>query len=369
MISPHTGYGNDGIGLCEALLDAGADVYLDPAGVSGPLPERVALLLTKELKAPFDLLLHHADPPQLTITAGARRASAVTCAWTMWEFSTLDNCAGKSKIRKQLRGYDLVAGYDQVSVDALKPYVSTASTIVQGGFDPRRWPTVRRDFHADRFSFCMVGALHQRKNPFAAIEAFRQLKDEHPHEMGPVELHLKTVNPGLHTQMEKWIPGLKIHYAVWDEARMRQFYASQHVLLAPSRGEGKNMPALEMLSTGAPVIATNWGGHTQWLGDDWSYPLDYTLIPVDSRYPNCLWADADVEHLKQLMWECVSDRAEVARRARMASEVAQTMSWNSALDRLFTNLGEVAGERGAWLRHEWFDLRQSDIRELVHAQR
>ena len=45
--------------------------------------------------------------------------------------------------------------------------------LLQGGYDPSEWSFVERDWAKDRFIFCMVGQLHERKDPWVAIEAFR----------------------------------------------------------------------------------------------------------------------------------------------------------------------------------------------------
>lgn len=364
-LNPHSGYGNDGIGLATALSKAGVDVYLDPTFVQAPLPEHVASLLTKRLEPPFDLLLHHVDPAQLGISEGARGSARVTAAMTMWEFSTLDNLKNRRGLKKRLSAYDVVVGYDTVSTAALKPYVSTKQVTVQGGYWPQQWPRVSRSFEGT-FRFCMVGALHARKDPMVAIEAFRELREEHP-ELD-VELNVKTVAPGLHSRMAEWIPGLNLFYETWPEEKLRQFYGQQHVLLAPSRGEGKNMPALEFMSTGGTVIATNWGGHQQWLSSSYAYPLDYSLGPVNAETPTALWAKADKDHLKALMLHCATHRDEVQRKGDMAAQVIpQSCSWSKVIDRLFTTIGAAVPGSGEALvvAARMAQRRAQDSMELV----
>lgn len=339
-LNPYSGYGNDGLGILTALMNAGIDTYVEPTFVAPPLPAPIAGLLTKRLEAPFDLLIHHADPAALGVTPETRRACKATVAWTMWEYSSLDNLPGRSTLRKRLRDYDLVLGYDQVSTGALKRYVTFNAGTLQGGFWPEDWPvSAIRDWSSDRFGFCMVGQLHQRKDPFVAINAFKELKEEHPEEFEPAELHLKTNVPGLHQAMEQWVPKLRVHYSVWPADVLREFYHTQHVLLAPSRGEGKNVPALEFMATGGPVIATNWGGHTQWLSNAVGYPLDYTLHPIDAGHPNCRNARADVAHLKQLMLQAFRDRDGARHRGETAAKLIPDMcSWDAVLRRLFDQL-------------------------------
>lgn len=363
-LSSYSGYGNDGIGIVRALLNLGADVYLDPSHVSAPLPPSVAQILTKRLVAPFDLLIHHADPTQLSITPEARKSAKVTVGWTMWEYTTLDNCHGRSKFRKNYRDYDVIFGYDAVSTAALAPYSDRVSTL-QGGFWPDAWSPAERDWTGDRFGFCMVGALHQRKDPFVAIQAFQELKEEYPEEFEGAELHLKTNVPGLHSAMQEWVPKLRVHYSVWPEEVLHAFYLSQHCLLAPSRGEGKNVPALEFLSTGGTVIATNFGGHQQWLSSEYAYPLDHILVAESPQTPNCKSARASKQHLKELMLHVYRNRAEARRKGAIAADIIPSIcGWAAVMDRLFLKIAEQVPGAGEQLLHRARVLRETSNQHL-----
>jgi glycosyltransferase involved in cell wall biosynthesis len=347
-MSVYSGYGNDGIGIARALVRSGADVYLQPTHVDAPLPEDIAMLLTKRLVSPFDLLIHHVDPMQFGLLPEERRASKVTVGWTMWEYDSFGNMKGRSNLKTSLKNYDLVLGYDDVTLECFKPYKrrNQALGVLQGGFIPEDWPFVERDWFSDRFGFAMCGALSLRKDPFVAIEAFRELKLELPEEFDKAELHLKTITPGLHSAMEAWVPKLRVHYASWPEDVLREFYSFQHVLLAPSRGEGKNMPALEFMSTGGTVIATNWGGHTGWLSPEYAYPLDYKLMPLDDN-PNVRNARASKEHMKQLMLHTFRHRAEVKKKAELAAEVIpQMMHWDKVVQRLYSRITDLVPGKG-----------------------
>lgn len=354
-LNPYSGYGKDGLGIIKALLAMGIDVSVHPTHITPPIDPVVASLLTKRLEAPFDLLIHHVDPAQLGLSPPERRGAAVTVAWTMWEYSTLDNLklpiqdGRRVGTRKRLADYDAVLGYDSVSAGALEPFVGkkTALSVVQGGYWPEEWPAVARDWHGPRFGFFLEGQLHQRKDPFVAIEAFRELKEDKGPDFDGAELHLKTSVTGLHPAMEDWIPKLRVHYSVWPIEVLREFYAAQHVLLAPSRGEGKNMPALQFMSSGGPVIATNWGGHTQWLRSEIGYPLDFELAPVSASQPNCLNARASKEHLKSLMWHAYTHREEVARKGATAAQLIPEMcGWVTVMDRFFLRLAEMLPDQG-----------------------
>jgi glycosyltransferase involved in cell wall biosynthesis len=184
-----------------------------------------------------------------------------------------------------------------------------------------------------------------------AIDAFKELRAEYPDL--DIKLNIKTVAPGLHSKLQDVVPGLKIFYEVWPEDVLRDFYYGQHVLLAPSRGEGKNLPALEMLSTGGTVMATNFGGHQQWLSPEIGYPINMTLGPLSPDTPNCLWAKADKQHLKQLMLHAYHNRAELQRKAELAADLIPAMcSWPKAIDRLMDRIAEV-NENGERVVHKY----------------
>lgn len=368
-LAVQTGYGNDGIGITRAFLRWGADVYLEPTHVAAPLPPDVAALLTKPVQGPFDLAIVHVDPDALAASEPVRANSKVVVGWTMWEYSSLDNLAGAWDVlkepptvaehfKKSLENFDVIVGYDKNTTEAFAPYFDGPRITVQGGFWPEDWPEMERDWNTKEFYFFMIGVLSERKDPFVTIGAFRDARDQDPEFRRWARLSLKTTSPGLHSKMEDLFreadpetgeeyTSLRIFYDIWSPEVIREFYSVQHVLVAPSRGEGKNMPALEFMSSGGTVIATNWGGHTGWLNSDYSYPLDYRLAPSSKEYPTALNARADQEHLTRLMLHCFHNRAEVRVKAERAAQIIPGMcSWDVVLERLLLRVSESLPDLG-----------------------
>lgn len=343
-LSTFSGYGNDGIGIARAFIDAGADVYLMPTVVQAPLPMDVAALLTKQVKGPFDLALVHVDPMTLEASEGMCESATLVVGWTMWEYSNFKNLRGRSSAKKRWKNFDALVGYDQVSSDCLREYYSGPVLTQQGGYQPEDWPKADRDWDDPRFFFCQIGVLSERKDPFRTIQAFSELRNEHEDFAEFARLSLKTNAPGLHSKMEDVYPGLRVFYGSWPVEMVKEFYKANHVLLAPSRGEGKNLPALEFLSTGGTVIATNWGGHREWLHPDYAYGIDYTLEPVNADFPDTLNARADVEHMKELMLHAFRNRAEVRMKGDIGAAVVPALSsWDSVVRRLIEKLAAVPG--------------------------
>jgi glycosyltransferase involved in cell wall biosynthesis len=376
--SEYSGYGRDGWGLARALHNWGCDVFLQPMWMDVPVPRDLLPLLGRELKAPFDLLINHWDPEHLGITPQARECTRVAVAWTMWEFAggpgrdgrgvsgLVPHCAKRSSLRERLRWFDLVLGYDPVSLAALEPYVppKTRRGILQGGYDSAEWKAVERDWHGDRFGFIMHGALNDRKAPWTAIQAFNELKFEKGAEFGGATLALHTSAPGkLFPELNGPFEATKIRVFVdsFDRPTLNEFYASAHCLLAPSRGEGKNLPALEFMSTGGAVAGTNFGGHTMWMNGDYAYPLDYELTPTFEDKP---WgahdAKVSVEHLKETIWHIYTHRGEAQRKAELASRmIPQLCDWSVVAESLFRRIGDQVTGPGPEVAAQAFACRRA----------
>lgn len=351
-LSPYIGYGNDGIGIASELVDYGADVHIVPGClVDSPLPPKVAALFTKDKCEKYDITIHHIDPDNFNNPVGWEDTAGLKVGWTMWEFSNFKNAGGYETMRERLKGYDVFFAYDQVTADALAEVFDGEIRVLQGGFLPELWPEMEREwFDPDHFRFCMVGQLHDRKDPWVAIQAFQELKHELGEEFAGAELHLKNSQPGalISRMNEVYAPiKMRVYNEIWDKDTLEEFYSQMHVLLAPSRGEGKNMPALEFQSTGGTVIATNWGGHTQWLNSGYNYPLNFEMHTVSRDFPETFNARASVEHLKELMLHTYRNRAEARDKgARAASVIPAFSSWESVIHRLMQSISEINPKLG-----------------------
>jgi glycosyltransferase involved in cell wall biosynthesis len=179
----------------------------------------------------------------------------------------------------------------------------------------------------------MVGQLHMRKNPFAAVRAFKEVRAKYGEQ---VELHLKTTVPTLPPQMEDAYPGLKIHYTSWSHDQLKSFYAGCHTYLATSWGEGKNLPALEAQAMGVPVIYSNFGGHRQWGTQETGWPIGGT---VEEHKPGMGSYRIDHDELVAAMCEAVENRFQTRLKGeRAASTVISQNDWSKVVPRLLALL-------------------------------
>lgn len=409
--SGYSGYGQDGFGLLRALDRWGCDVYPQPTWLDVPIPRDILPLFNKTLVAPFDLLINHWDPEHLRIDRAVRGCVRVAVAWTMWEFAppipgvkkpcarharegmqhgllSCEKCkvpvasgltgfrAGQGSLKERLRWYDMVLGYDDISLSALVPYIppKVAGQVLQGGFDSADWPLVPRDWDEENFGFAMHGQLGSRKCPWTTVEAFSKLKFEKGEAFAPARLSLHTITPG-HIFPELNVPWeplrMRVYCEAFDQPTLKKFYAAHHVLVAPSRGEGKNLPALEFQASGGVVTGTNFGGHTQWMGGDWAYPLDYTLQPTFGDKP---WAAQDarvsVDHLAETMWHIYTHRQEARLKAERAREhVIKTCDWSVVVENLFRRVRDTVSSNkvGAQVYDKAMRCRKPSVEDQLIA--
>lgn len=393
MLSPRSRstaatYGNDGFGLIRALHRWGCDVYVQPQWVDAPIPGDLMPIFGKELRAPFDLLINHWDPEHLAITPEARQSTRVAVAWTMWEFAggpgkngrgvsgLVPGCPRRGTLRQRLQWFDMVLAYDPVSLAAVEPYIPPRvhRGILQGGYDAGEWKHAERDWFGERLGFIMHGALNDRKAPWTAIQAFNELKFEQGSEFEGATLALHTSFPGkLFPELNAPFAAQKIRVFVeaWEKPVLEEFYNAGHVLLAPSRGEGKNLPALEFMTTGGVVAGTNFGGHTMWMNGDYAYPLHYHMEPT---FPDKPWAAHDarvtVEHLKEVIWHIWTHRGEARNKADLASRmIPQLCDWSVVIENLFRRIGDQVAGPGPEIAAQAFGCRQPEPGPLLPWKR
>jgi glycosyltransferase involved in cell wall biosynthesis len=374
-----SGYGQDGFGLLRALMHWGCDVYPQPTWLDVPIPKDLLHLFTKSLAPvpPYDLVINHWSPGELNIRPEVRECTRLAVAWTMWEFSgcplpypikmrnnktgrewdahpksaLVPHCGNLHSLSRRLSLYDLVIGYTGQTIEALEPYIRkarkkeqdpVAMAVLQGGYEASEWQLCQdRDWFTDEFTYLMHGALGPRKNPWGAIQAFNELKHEQPSFAG-ARLACHTMVPGLFPEMNELYKDkkIKVYMEAWDHQTMQSFYNAGHVLLSPSRGEGKNLPALEMMTTGGAVAVTKFSGHMNWFGDAYAYGFDYELGPTWPGRPDAAYdAKVSVEEIKRVIWHTFTHREEVREKASLAAQVIPQMcDWSVVVENLFRTI-------------------------------
>lgn len=369
-----SGYGNDAVDIAIGLAREGVDVVPWPTKVLPGIEPEFAHLLTKNPASTYDVVLAFAPPFDIQPDDLVRLAPRAV-GYSMWETSRLTDddmrrhgfgdlaphivpehdpepgltweadyegryWSWSKHSNLDHRGLDLMIVTCPMNVDAFRAVDATVPIdVLPCGVDVAKFAEVRRPTDR-RMRFGMIGMLAGRKDPFALLQAWQELKEEHP-EFDAV-LSLKTACPGLHPKLVEVYPDVELFDRAWTPQQVIDWYSTIDVLVSVSRGEGNNKPAMEFMSTGGPVIATDWSGHQNWLYPESGYPLRGELRPVHPGRDDVLDFRVDQQHLKDTLYHCWSNREEVALKgARAARLVRGSLSWEVICAKLAGMLQQV----------------------------
>jgi glycosyltransferase involved in cell wall biosynthesis len=211
------------------------------------------------------------------------------------------------------------------------------------------------------------GSTAARKNPMGVLEAFQQAfpqdaADPMAHRVG---LMIKTFPPRRHKADYDWLRARvaedpRIHLVSGHLSRedLLRLYACCDVFVSLHRSEGFGRGLAEALQLGLHVIATDFGGNTDFCTGPLAHPVQFKRVPIPRGAYPCAdghdWAEPDLNHavclLKKvaselLMQSETSPRATLALSSRYKNEfLAQTVGqrYRERLQQLWTDRQQIA---------------------------
>jgi glycosyltransferase involved in cell wall biosynthesis len=178
----------------------------------------------------------------------------------------------------------------------------------------------REDFGIDPDKFVFLCTFDfqssiARKNPFAAIQAFRLAFPPQRHD---VSLLIKSSNG--HRAIEQLRSLLNaasedsrivVHDDIIPRAHVQALQRCCDAYVSLHRAEGFGLGMAESMALGKPVIATGWSGNVDFMDAENSILVDYRLIPVGAgEYPDsddACWAEPDLQAAAGAMLRLVDE--------------------------------------------------------------
>jgi len=170
-----------------------------------------------------------------------------------------------------------------------------------------------------------LGALMARKNLEVVVRGFREFLQNRPVNAAPVKLVLAGMSRSdeyvsrLKTLAQTLIPGSVCFTGFITDGECLALLQHASAFLAPSRGEGFDLPALEAMASGIPIIASELPVHRELLGDDVLY------FPHD-----------DVGRLAMTLGQLLDDTVLHQTLATRGLRRVQQYSWAAMANRLAT---------------------------------
>lgn len=181
-----------------------------------------------------------------------------------------------------------------------------------------------------RFDF---NSTIDRKNPYAAIEAFKKAFDSQTDSY----LLIKTVNGehNLHL-LEELISIVenRSDIRVWDEkltrAKNNDLMKCVTGYLSLHRAEGLGLNILEAMQAKVPVVTTGYGGNLDFCSDENSFLIPFKLVPVEDRsylYPPLgVWAEPEIEEAARAILSIVKKGDEIKQKIDAGWEKVNTIN-------------------------------------------
>ena len=225
--------------------------------------------------------------------------------------------------------------------------------ILYGMETPYDETLTRADFGLNEDDFLVLmmfdsNSYASRKNPGAAIDAFREAYGENPEH---VKLVIKINNPKAEdiAFVEEHIGGKAGYLLIterMDKTRLNSLIRLCDVFISMHRAEGFGLVMAEAMMLGTPAVATGWSANTEFMPEDASCPVKCTLIPVAGGYQfdngELLWADPDVHHAAEYLKRLRDDPEYYRQKAEDGKRfIEENLSMDRCADEMRKRMEEI----------------------------
>jgi len=202
----------------------------------------------------------------------------------------------------------------------------------------------------NRFTFLFLGTWKERKGYKQLIEAWLgEFKYS-----DPVQLVIKTdriKQARVYIEKIKKEMGISKGFApilienkVFSEAEMPHFLKSFNCLLLPTMGEGFNIPGLQCMALGVPVVITDFSGcqdyankHTATMLEPNGFILKKDMDGIP-QFRNRKWAFVSVAQIKKTMREIINNSEKVKEKSENAYDLVRDKFSYEKTEELFRDM-------------------------------
>jgi len=188
-------------------------------------------------------------------------------------------------------------------------------------------------------------SVFERKNPLAVVKSFQNAFDEND----KAKLIIKSINGSKFPEKEKELKKLcnskniLLLDQIMNKDELLSLLASSDCYVSLHRSEGLGLTIAEAMYAKKPVIATNYGGNTDFMNTENSYPVKFEIVELEKNFgpytKGNVWAEPDINHASNLMKKVYENYDDTKKIGIKGSEyVRKHMSFQAAGQEILSRL-------------------------------
>jgi glycosyltransferase involved in cell wall biosynthesis len=217
---------------------------------------------------------------------------------------------------------------------------------------PEQRQALRQHFGLDDcFVFLNIGVMTWNKGIRPMLKAFAAVVERYPHarlilkgteairrSRDFIVSDLKTILTD--AEIDRVVPRIAYIGKSMSAGELAQLHQIADIYLAPYIAEGFNMPVLEAMSCGLPIICTQGGPTDDFTRSEWTFYIQSRLETMEVDHETRFYLNPDLEHLIELMGQAIEQPEFRQKAARLSPQfVAQHYTWAHIIDRLLATIG------------------------------
>lgn len=291
-----------------SLVDAEIDVSTFTIGTHGVFRELIDWPEDDPLSPPRRVALVHVNADQTPVLGWSidphRFAGAYRIGYWAWETSEFPDIW-----RPAIELVDEIWAPSEFVADAIRRKTAKPVHVVPhpaingavGAPDRKRFGIPENALVV--YANLDLNSYLERKNPFAAIKAFKTAFGDNP---DAAVLVLKA-HGGKHVEAARRAlksavgdaPNIIFVDRVLSSGELADLHASADIYLSLHRAEGFGLGIAEFMALGKPVVVTGYSGNMQYTDEECAMLVKYDLVEIkEGEYPHsagAYWADPNIE--------------------------------------------------------------------------
>lgn len=303
----------------------------------------------------YGVNIFHVNPEQLphllvSLPAGVLDRHYNIGIW-LWELPDFPD-----RWHKCFRLVDEVWAPSKFNCESIRKKSPVPVTLIPYGIEAEYDENMDREYFGlpeGKFLFLSMfdsNSTIERKNPLGAVWAFRKAFPRN----ASAGLVIKINNPTdecrrlLREETESF-PNIYLIEKSLTKTGVNSLIRCADVFVSLHRAEGFGLVIAEAMLLGTPVIATNWSANVDFMTEENSCPVKYSLREIGRNIYSYeayqLWAEPDLNHAADYMKKLFSDGKFYASIRKNAMEyISENYSAEKSAEAIRTRLAEIFGE-------------------------